>query len=245
LKNYPNNAVYVDLFGGSGLLSHTVKQLYPNATVIYNDFDNYAQRLENITKTNVMLSDIRTILIDFPKDIKITEPYRSQIIERLKAENDNGFVDWITLSSSILFSGKYLLSFEAFQKETYYNRVKMNDYDATGYLVGVKTVSIDYKQLFEQYKDNPEVVFLVDPPYLSTETSAYKCYWKLSDYLDVLNVLDGTRYFYFTSNKSSIIELCQWIDNSTIGNPFKYATSTTIQNQVNYNSSYTDIMLFK
>lgn len=25
LPNYPNDAIYVDLFGGSGLLSHTVK----------------------------------------------------------------------------------------------------------------------------------------------------------------------------------------------------------------------------
>ena len=41
LKGYSNTAIYVDLFGGSGLLIHTVKQVYPEATVIYNDFDNY------------------------------------------------------------------------------------------------------------------------------------------------------------------------------------------------------------
>ncbi|MFW9339073.1 hypothetical protein ACN9N6_01275, partial [Glaesserella parasuis] len=35
----------VDVFGGSGLLSHTAKQLKPQARVIYNDFDNYAERL--------------------------------------------------------------------------------------------------------------------------------------------------------------------------------------------------------
>ncbi len=52
LKNYPNDAIYVDLFGGSGLLSHTVKSIYPDAIVIYNDFDNYQQRLLNIDKTN-------------------------------------------------------------------------------------------------------------------------------------------------------------------------------------------------
>lgn len=41
LKSFPNDAVYVDLFGGSGLLSHITKHEKPNATVVYNDFDNY------------------------------------------------------------------------------------------------------------------------------------------------------------------------------------------------------------
>ncbi len=42
LDNYPDTAIYVDLFGGSGLLSHVVKSKYPNAKVIYNDFDDYS-----------------------------------------------------------------------------------------------------------------------------------------------------------------------------------------------------------
>lgn len=29
LKAYPKDAIYIDLFGGSGLLSHTVKTTYP------------------------------------------------------------------------------------------------------------------------------------------------------------------------------------------------------------------------
>ena len=35
LEDFPDDAIYVDLFGGSGLLSHTVKQMYPDAKVIY------------------------------------------------------------------------------------------------------------------------------------------------------------------------------------------------------------------
>ena len=64
------------------------------------------------------------------------------------------------------------------------------------------------------YKNVPNVVFLVDPPYLSTEVGTYKMYWKLSDYLDVLTVLNKRDFLYFTSNKSSIIELCEWIGNN-------------------------------
>lgn len=71
LKKYSSTATYVDLFGGSGLLSHTVKSLYPNATVIYNDFDNYRLRLENVDRTNKLLSDLRVVLANYPKDKRI------------------------------------------------------------------------------------------------------------------------------------------------------------------------------
>ena len=35
LSRCPNDATYVDLFGGSGLLSHTIKQYYHEAKVVY------------------------------------------------------------------------------------------------------------------------------------------------------------------------------------------------------------------
>ncbi len=42
----------IDVFGGSGLLSHVAKGLKPKAKVIYNDFGGYAERLNHITETN-------------------------------------------------------------------------------------------------------------------------------------------------------------------------------------------------
>lgn len=246
LENYPSDAIYVDLFGGSGLLSHTVKQLYPDARVIYNDFDNYAERLANIPRTNALLADFRTILGDYPKDKRIDEPYKTRILERLRQENESGFVDWITVSSSILFCMKYFLSYDEFTKGTLYNTMRLADYNSDGYLEGVEILSADYKTIFEQYKNNASVVFLVDPPYLSTDVKAYKNYWRLADYLDVLQVLKDSRYFYFTSNKSSIIELCEWIQSNTGGtNPFEGSTTVSMKANVTFQSSYTDIMLFK
>ena len=41
--------IFVDLFGGSGLLSRAAKDAHPTATVIYNDFDNYRLRLNSIS----------------------------------------------------------------------------------------------------------------------------------------------------------------------------------------------------
>lgn len=45
LGQFPDSTVFVDLFGGSGLLSHITKCVRPDATVVYNDFDNYRCRL--------------------------------------------------------------------------------------------------------------------------------------------------------------------------------------------------------
>jgi hypothetical protein len=246
LENYSPTATYVDLFGGSGLLSHTVKVIYPEATVIYNDFDNYQERLLNIDKTNQLISDIREIVKDLSEDKRIVGKHRDLVLQRVLLEDQNGYVDYITLSSSILFSMKYVQSYEALEKETFYKTVRQSLYTADGYLDGITVVTQDYKALFKKYQDLPNVVFLVDPPYLSTDISTYKNCWKLKDYLDVLQVLDGTKYFYFTSNKSSIIELCEWIETKTpMSNPFTGAQTQTMNATVTYQSSYTDIMLFK
>ncbi|NHN26743.1 DNA adenine methylase [Flavobacterium jejuense] len=246
LNAYSPTATYVDLFGGSGLLSHTVKSIYPDATVIYNDFDNFRERLDNINLTNQLITDLREILKDYPKNKRIEGTYRDSVLNRIKTDNENGYVDFITISSSILFSMKYVLSFEALEKETLYNCVRQSNYDASGYLEGIEVVSSCYKELFDQFKNNSNTIFLVDPPYLSTDSSTYKGYWKLKDYLDVLEVLNGTNYFYFTSNKSSIIELCEWIETKTpMSNPFNGSTTSTMNTTVTYNSGYTDIMIYK
>ena len=41
LGQFPDSTMFVDLFGGSGLLSHITKCVRPDTTVVYNDFDNY------------------------------------------------------------------------------------------------------------------------------------------------------------------------------------------------------------
>jgi 16S rRNA G966 N2-methylase RsmD len=216
--------VYIDLFGGSGLLSHTAKNFRPEAQVVYNDYDDYHTRLLHVNKTNRMLEVIRDIVKDVPRDKKIPEDIKNEVMNYIKTESEKGFVDFITLSSSLLFSMKYALSIEELEKNTFYNCVRKANYSVTGYLDGLVIVKYDYKELFNMYKDIDGVVFFVDPPYLNTEVGTYKNYWRLSDYLDVLNVLKDNSYVYFTSDKSSIVELCEWLEkNLEASNPFKGA----------------------
>lgn len=247
LRDFPEDAIYIDLFGGSGLLSHTVKQFYPNSEVIYNDFDGYTFRLENVQKTNSLLSDVREICFkSTDRKGKLSNELHSEIIARVSKEK--GFVDWVTISSSLLFSMNYATSFEQLKKETFYNKVRLSDYCVDGYLEGVSKVREDYQSLFAKYQYYPKAVFLVDPPYLSTNCSTYTNpnYWKLADYLNVLNTVDNTSYFYFTSNKSQIIELCDWMDQKKcLKNPFTGSTTVSISTSLTHSAKYDDIMIYR
>ena len=248
LGQFYDSTVFVDLFGGSGLLSHITKCVRPDAAVVYNDFDNYRERLANIPVTNALLSDLRRIVEEVPRKKRITGDFREMVLARLeREERERGYVDYITLSSSLLFSMNYATDLEGMRKEDLWNTVRQTDYhEANDYLDGLTITGEDYKEVFRRYKDVPGVTFLVDPPYLSTEVGTYKMYWHLADYLDVLNVLKGHPFVYFTSNKSSILELCDWMDrNPSIGNPFKNCRKVEFNATVNYNSRYTDMMLYR
>lgn len=248
LKGFKGATMFIDLFGGSGLLSHTVKQLYPDARVIYNDFDDYHLRLANIERTNSLLAQFRVILQNEPADKVISKDGKSAILKAIQTEqNQTGYIDYITISSSLLFSMNYATNYDDMSKQTMYNCVRKNDYeDARDYLQGVEIVKQDYRELFERYKHITGVVFLVDPPYLSTDCTTYSSYWRLGNYLDVLNVLKGTSYFYFTSNKSSILEFTDWVEkNLGAENPFKGAVKKEVAARMNHSAGYVDIMLYK
>ena len=102
------------------------------------------------------------------------------------------------------------------------------------------------RELVDRYRDSPDVVFLIDPPYMATDISTYRMDWKLTDYLDVLLVLKGHPFIYFTSGKSPILDFCRWMEeHPETGNPFKGAGMSTLTARMNYSSSYTDIMLYK
>ena len=198
-------------------MSRMVKDERPDARVVYNDFDDYHVRINNIGRTNKLLADLREILADCEDGKVVRDPQRKKVLMRLRKEAQSGFVDYITLSSSLLF-----------------------------YLDGLIIEKKDYRKLFYEWCICDKVCFLADPPYLSTESGTYTGYWRLHNYLDVLQTVKGTNYFYFTSNKSSIIELCDWLEkNYGAYNPFHGATRVDIVSRMNYNSVYTDIMLYK
>ncbi len=125
LNQFPNDAIYVDLFGGSGLLSHTVKQVKPNAKVVYNDYDNFKKRLEAIPITNAIIDEIRPLFKDYDNKSKITPKDKNKALEVIKRyENKGNYIDYVSLSTNLLFSMNYVQSFSALEREQFYNKIR-------------------------------------------------------------------------------------------------------------------------
>ena len=241
----PDSTIFVDLFGGSGLLSRTAKDIKPKCRVVYNDFDNFRARIKAIPTTNKILSQLRQVLKDIKDTSRISPNKQKKVLAIIEQYDKKTFVDYTTIGSSILFSGKYVNNLAELQKETFYNTLKQSDYlPAKDYLNGLEIRQCDYRELYKEFAGNKNAFFILDPPYLSTDTKSYSSSWKLSDYLDVLKCLRISKFAYFTSNKSSLVELVECLErNYKVPNPFARAKKITRNNAINYNAKYEDIML--
>lgn len=163
LKQFPDDATFIDLFGGSGLLSHIAKRCKPNATVVYNDFDNYRRRLENIPRTNRLIADIREIVGNtVPRHKAITGDIRERIFDRIqREERETGYVDFITLSASIMFSMKYKLSVSEMRKDTLYNNIR-------------KTIIRNVSTIWKGWKSPLGIIGRCS---MSTRIRPVRCFW--------------------------------------------------------------------
>lgn len=54
---------------------------------------------------------------------------------------------------------KYVLSYDELAKSTLYNCIRKNAYNADGYLTGITIESADYKEIFEKYRNQRNVIF--------------------------------------------------------------------------------------
>lgn len=221
LDRFPDSTVFVDLFGGSGLLSHITKRVRPDAVVVYNDFDNYRQRLDNIPNTNQLLADLRRITAELPRKKRITGEARERILARIeKEEKEHGYVDYITLSSSLLFSMKYVLNLDNMRKETFYNTIHRTDYsDAKDYLEELMPIAnLGSKGFLRKgvlspilvcNKDSVQEVCVVR---LASSSNAYigmilYVYWGGSTGLFFINSKTGNSYIIRKVNGSMISEI--------------------------------------
>lgn len=179
LEQFPEDTMFMDLFGGSGLLSYIVKCWKPDATVTYNDSDNYHRRMVHIPRTNRLIADIHEMVRDVvPRHRPITRELCERIFRRIgQGERTARYVDFVTLSSSLMLSMRCRLSVPEMRKGALYNNMCKADYpECAGYLDGLEIMSCGYKEIFGRYKDTLGVVFLVDSPYLSTDVNTYNMY---------------------------------------------------------------------
>jgi hypothetical protein len=201
------NGIFIDAFGGSGLLSHNIKQIYPNARVIYNDYDGYCERLARIEETSEILCVISPHYEKYKKAEPIDADDKSAITQILDNFKNKGFyIDWLTFSSILFYGGSYAHNEAEFKKEKrFFSRVNgpVPQYNAKGYLEGVEIVRKDAMELIKEF-DGQDVVLVLDPPYLQTDKTGYKCFWGLRDFLKLIRLVREP-FIFFSSENSDIL----------------------------------------
>lgn len=252
IQGLPASTVFVDCFGGSGILSRTAADTVPGAKVIYNDFDGYADRVASIPVTNAILRKLRDIMGGVPRKAKVPDEIKAQGLEVLRRYRDLfGGIDEATVTANVAFSSRSVEGGTA-EKTTWHNSVRLTDIpEATDYLDGLTVVREDFRALLDRYANNPDAVFILDPPYLSTQCDAYGAYGGLVDSLDTLARMRGRRYIYYSSCKSEIERLVRWVAGYA-GEVFDlFAGATRHERRVTLSEtrkgavSYTDYMYVK
>ena len=238
----------VDVFGGSGLLSHTAKRLKQKATVIYNDFDGYAERLKHIDDIN----RLRQIIFNYlhgiiPKNGRLSKEIKAEIINKI---NDfKGYKDLNCLASWLLFSGQQVGSIEALFAKDFWHCVRQSDYPtAEGYLDGIEVISESFHKLIPRYQNQDKVLLLLDPPYLCTHQESYKqaTYFDLIDFLRLIN-LTKPPYIFFSSTKSEFIRYLDYMQESKTDNweSFEGYERIVVKASASKDGIYEDNMIYK
>lgn len=248
-KSIPNQGLdwtIVDVFGGSGLLSHTAKVLKPEATVIYNDFDNYSERLKHIDDTNRLRQQLHEITAHLPRNKRLSEAQKSKCQEII--QNFDGYVDAQTVASWLLFSGQQVTNLGELFAELFWNGVKTKDYEKTdNYLMGVEIVSESYTTLMPKFLDKSNTLFILDPPYLWTDQKAYN--QQRFDLVSFLIMMELVRppFIIFSSTKSEIVNYINYLVNQRQRNwqNFENYQRITVKASINKTASYEDNLIFK
>ncbi|MDY4399614.1 DNA adenine methylase [Helicobacter bilis] len=83
-----DETIFLDVFGGSGLISHNIKQWYPKNRVIWNDYDNYQKRLDGISDTEILRAKIYEVFGINDSKEKFTQAQKQEIQDFLKNTNN-------------------------------------------------------------------------------------------------------------------------------------------------------------
>ena len=237
----------VDAFGGSGLLSHVSKRIKPKARVIYNDFDNYAERIANIESTERLRVKLLKCCEGVGKNDKLSVEVKSEVVDAIKMHGD--FVDWLSVSAWLKFAGSsavYNVEDLASQN-ILYNRIRQSPIVcALDYFDGVEKVKADFKSLLNEHKGNNKALFVLDPPYICTDQAKYtnEWYFDLIDFLDLADIVRAP-FVLFSSSKSEILKFIDWSEKTGKYKELHNPKSVSIKGVVNGQSRYTDNMLYK
>lgn len=252
--NIPNDGkgwTVLDVFGGSGLLAHNAKHILPKSTVIYNDFDNYTDRLAHINDTNLLRQALFELLKDEPRSTKLSDTAKAQVIAHIKDFASNGgFVDVQTIAGWLLFSGRQVGGLDEFLAEsTFYNRIVKSDYpNADSYLDGLILECLDFEKLLQKYQNTPSCLLLLDPPYVCTAQGAYAKhgYFGMTKFLRLMQFVRPP-FIFFSSTKSELMDYMAYVEQyePNIWQRFGGFERIVVNARINAQVGYEDNILVK
>lgn len=247
LSNDGKGWTIVDAFGGSGLLSHVAKRVCSKARVIYNDYDNYAERIAHIDEINELRKLIAPLVAGYKKNERLSDAVKSKILKII--DNYQGYKDPHVICSWLLFSGKQIASLDELQGQTFWNCLRMSDYPkADDYLKGIEVVHESFRTLIPKFTNKSKVLLVLDPPYLCTQQKSYKqdSYFDLIDFLR-LTALVKPPFIFFSSTKSEFIRYLEYLIEIKGVNwkSFEGYERIAINAGLNFQVSYEDNLVYK
>ena len=221
VANSKNKSVcVVDVFGGSGILSHWSKRLHPSFTVIYNDFDNYSDRLDHVHDVNLLIDELQKLFPLYRETHGRSKMSPSEVSKLHQFLIDyKGRIDNCCLSSWIQFSGSEVRTLEELLDcDKHYFQIPKNHYneeEVKHYLDDIVVIHEDASN-YHKFKKNISsliptdllVLWLLDPPYLYTDKTGYNnSYFKIDSSIDLINYFINEEYFiFFNSTKSAFTD---------------------------------------
>lgn len=205
-------SIFIDVFGGSGLVAHNIKQWYPRNQVLWNDYDNYQKRLDHIAQTEKLRAYLYEKVRDVEYHTAVPKEIKQEILAHIHAlETQGEYIDYTTFSSYLLFSGRYARDFTELSKATFYKQMISDTRLSTkGYLHGVERVSLDFIDLLDSYKHIKNKCLILDPPYLQTQVGNYKDHFSLRQFFSLIERVQRP-YLFFGSDKSDTIEAFEYL----------------------------------
>ena len=237
----------LDAFGGSGLLSHTAKQVKPAARVIYNDYDGYSERLQHIPDINRLRRLLAGLLAPVPRSKLVPPAIKAAIVAAIRSFG--GYIDLDCLVSWLLFSGDTAASLDEFCRKTMYNRVQTTDYpEAQDYLQGVEIVSQSYRELLPQHIGNPRTLLVLDPPYVCTQQGNYRkaAYFGMVEFLRLMAMVRPP-FIFFSSTRSELPAYLDLVAELRLPGweRFSGCQTVTVGSTINHSSRYDDHLIYK
>lgn len=205
------DTIFVEVFGGSGIISHNIKRVFSNNRVVWNDYDDYESRLKNIEATNELLEKIDPIGQKNKVGFKISEENKNEILALIQNELDTGgYVDFLTLSSQLLFQTNYAKNIDDLKKHAFYTKKRyFKPFVRDNYLENVERISCDFVEAIKQY-EGQNVFFIYDPPYLYSNEQAYSAKWSMRNFLQLMALVKPP-FIFFSHTDSGILDFMECI----------------------------------